>query len=83
MVSNSSDAPALFAMAAFSFSFGLLAILRPAALRNAMDNFANAWKQGGWHPYKMSLPLLRVIVGGTGMICAALFVYIALTILKR
>ena len=70
-------------MAAFYFSFGLFAILRPAALRNAMDNFANAWKQGTWHPYKMPLPLLRVVVGGTGMFFAALFGYIAFAILRQ
>jgi hypothetical protein len=45
-IGNRSDVPAVLAMAAFFFSFGLFAILRPAALRNAMDNFANAWKQG-------------------------------------
>lgn len=83
MVSNSSDVPALFAMAAFFFGFGLLAILRPAAIRNAMDSCADTWKQGSWHPYKISLPLLRVIVGGAGMLGAALFLYIAVTILKR
>jgi hypothetical protein len=82
-IGNRSDAPTLFAMAAFFFSFGLFAILRPAALRNAMDNFANAWKEGAWHPYKMPLSLLRVVAGGTGMLCAALFMYIALTMLRR
>ena len=82
-IGNRSDVPALFAMAALYFSFGMFAILRPATLRNAMDNFANAWKQGSWHPYKMPIPVLRVAVGGTGMIGAALFVYIAFTILKR
>jgi len=82
-IGNRSDVPALFAMAAFYFSFGLFAILRPAALRNAMDTFANAWKQGSWHPYKMPLSLLRVVVGGTGMLGAALFAYIAFTILRR
>lgn len=82
-IGNRSDVPARFAMAAFYCSFGLFAILRPAALRNAMDNFANAWKQGSWHPYKMPLPLLRAVVGGTGMLGAALFVYIAFTILSR
>jgi hypothetical protein len=82
-IGNRFDVPPLFAMAAFFFSFGLFAILRPAALRNAMDNFANAWKQGSWHPYKMSLPALRLVVGGTVMLGAALFVYIAFTMLRR
>lgn len=83
MVSKSSDVPALFAMAAFFFSFGLLAILRPATVRNAVGTLADARKRGSWHPYKMPLHLLRLIVGGTGMLGAALFVYIAVTILKR
>jgi len=59
---NRSDVPALFAMAACYFSFRLFAILRPAALRNAMDNFANAWKQGSWHPYKMRERYLNPIL---------------------
>jgi hypothetical protein len=46
------DVPAVLLMAVFFFSFGLFAILRPDKLRNAMDNFGNAWKQGSWHPYR-------------------------------
>ena len=82
-IANRSDVPVLFAMAAFFLSFGLFAILRPHALRNAMDNFANGWKQESWHPYKLSLPVLRVVVGGTGIGGAALFVYLAYSILRR
>ena len=40
-------------MAALFFTFGLFALLRPDKVRNAMDNFANAWKQDSWHPYRM------------------------------
>lgn len=64
-------------------SFGLFAIMRPEALRTAMDNFANARKQGGWHPYKMSTPAIRVVVGGLGILGATLFVYIACIALGR
>jgi hypothetical protein len=82
-IGSRSDLPAVFAIAAFFFSFGLFAILRPAALRNAMDNLANPRKQGSWHPYKMPLFLIRIVVGGTGMLGAALFVYIAFTTLRQ
>jgi hypothetical protein len=71
---NRGDAPAALLMAALFFSFGLFAILRPDKLRSMMDNFANAWKQGAWHPYRMPLPVLRLVVGGTGIGGAALFV---------
>jgi len=82
-VPSRSDAPALFVMAVMFLSFGLFAIMRPQALRTAMDNFANAWRQGGWHPYKMSMPAIRVVVGGVGILGAALFVYIACIALSR
>ena len=83
MVPSRADAPGLLMMAAFFFSFGIFAILRPDKLRAAMDKFANAWKEGGWHPYRMPLPLLRLIAGGSGIGCAALFVYIAYIVLRR
>ena len=77
------DAPAALLMAVFFFSFGLFAILRPDKLRGAMDNFANVWKQGSWHPYRMPLPVLRFVVGGIGIGGAALFGYIAYVVLSR
>jgi hypothetical protein len=77
------DAPAAVLMAAFFLAFGLFAILWPDKLRNAMDRFAGAWKEGGWHPYRMPLPVVRLIVGGTGVGGAALFVYIAYNALSR
>ena len=70
-------------MAFLFFTVGLFAILRPNKLRNAMDNFANAWKQDSWHPYQMPLPILRLVVGGAGIGGAALFVYIAYAALSR
>ena len=83
VVPSRSDAPALIVMAVMFLSFGLFAIVRPEALRAAMDNFANAWKQGSWHPYKMSNSAIRLIVGGVGIMGAALFVYIACIALSR
>jgi hypothetical protein len=70
-------------MAALFFTFGIFAVSRPDKVRNAMDNFANAWKQDSWHPYQMPLPVLRVVVGGVGIGVAALFVYIAYVALSR
>lgn len=70
-------------MAGAFLSLGLFAILRPEALRNAMDNFANARKQGTWHPYRMPIPVLRLVVGSVGISGAALFLYIAYVGLNR
>ena len=70
-------------MAAILLSFGLFAIFRPDKIRNSMDNFANAWKQDSWHPYRMPLSVLRLVVGGSGIGGAALFVYIAYVALAR
>jgi hypothetical protein len=75
--------PALFLMAAGWLSFGLFAILRPEALRAAMDNFANVWKRGSWHPYEMSTPAIRVVVGGVGILGAGVFIYTACIALTR
>jgi hypothetical protein len=77
------DAPAALVMAALFLTFGVFAIWRPDKVRSAMDSFAGAWKEGSWHPYRMPLPLLRLIVGGTGIGGAALFIYIAYTALRR
>jgi hypothetical protein len=77
------DAPAALLMALLFLTFGVFALLRPDKVRNAMDDFANAWKQGSWHPYRMPLPVLRLVVGGTGIGGAALFVYIAYVALSR
>lgn len=77
------DAFAAFVMAALFFTFGLFAILRPEKLRAAMDNFANTWKQGAWHPYRMPTAVLRFVVGGVGIGGAVLFLYIAYAGLGR
>lgn len=78
-----SDAPAFFLMATIFLAFGLFAILKPDALRSAMDNFANFWKEGSWHPYKMPRPVLRLVVGTTGVLGSALFIYLAYVALNR
>jgi len=66
-------------MAALFFTFGLFAVLRPEKLRAVMDNFA----KGAWHPYRMPIPVLRLVVGGVGIGGAALFLYIAYVGLSR
>jgi len=71
------DAPAALAMAALFLTFGVFAIWRPDKLRSAMDSFAGGRKEGSWHPYRMPLTLLRLVVGASGIGGAALFVYIA------
>jgi len=78
-----SDAPAALAMAALFLTFGLFAILRPEKLRAVMDNFANSWKQGLWHHYRVPTRVLRFVGGGAGIGGAALFLYIAYVGLSR
>jgi glucose-6-phosphate isomerase len=70
-------------MAVLFFCFAMFAIFRPDKVRRAMDNFANAWKQDSWHPYRMPPPVLRLVVGGIGIGGAALFVYVAYIALSR
>jgi hypothetical protein len=77
------DAPAALVMAALFLTFGVFAIWRPDKLRSAIDRFASVRKEGSWHPYRMPLPLLRLVVGGTGIGGSALFVYIAYIALNR
>jgi hypothetical protein len=82
-IPSRNDAPAALVMAVLFLTFGLFAVLRPEKLRAAMDNFANAWRQGTWHPYRMPIPVLRFVVGGVGIAGAALFAYIAYVWLSR
>jgi len=76
------DAPAALVMGAGFLAFGLTMILRPSYVRANLDRFADSWKQGSWHPYKMPDWGLRL----TGMIViagATLFFYIAYLGLHR
>jgi len=72
-----SDVPALLIMAAIYFAFGLFAIFRPGSLRHIMDNLADYWKAGTWHPFKMPRRVLQILVGGLGILVALLFSWIA------
>jgi hypothetical protein len=56
-IPSRSEAPAALAMAVLFLGFGMFAVLHPDKLRAAMDNFANSWKQGSWHPYRMPIQL--------------------------
>ena len=71
------DAPAALVIGVLFLSFALFTIVSPEKVRMAMDKVANSWKQEGWHPYRMPLPLLRLVVGTVGFGSAALFFYIA------
>jgi len=83
MIPERSDAPAALLMGLLFLAFGLFAIFRPQAIRKTMDGLANVWKQDSWHPYKMPLPLMRVVVGSVGIGCSALFFYIGFLALRR
>jgi hypothetical protein len=73
---SASDAPAALIMGAGFLAFGLTMILRPAFVRANFDRFADSWKQGSWHPYKMPFWGLR-LAGGIVVAVAVLFFYIA------
>ena len=82
-VPRRADAPAAMLMAVLFLTFGVFTILRPEKLRTAMDTFANSWRRDSWHPYRMPLPLLRVVVGTVGIAGSALFFYMAYLGLTR
>jgi uncharacterized protein YjeT (DUF2065 family) len=62
-------------MGAGFLAFGLTMVLRPGGVRATVDRFADRWKQGSWHPYKMPLWGLR-LAGVIMMAVATLFLYI-------
>jgi hypothetical protein len=74
-VTPSDGAPALLMGLGF-FAFGLTMILRPDRVRANFDRFADYWKQGSWHPYKMPYWGMRV-AGVLIVAVAALFFQIA------
>jgi hypothetical protein len=51
-------------------------ILRPGNVRENFDRFADSWKQGSWHPYRMPFWGLR-LAGAIMIAVATLFFYIA------
>jgi hypothetical protein len=82
-IPSRADTPAALLMGVMFLAFGVFTILRPEKLRAAMDNFASSSRQGSWHPYRMPLPVLRVVVGTAGIAGSALFFYIAYLGLAR
>jgi hypothetical protein len=69
-------------MGAGFLGFGLTMILRPGHVRANFDRFADSWKPGGWHPYKM--PEWGMRLAGVIVIAGAtLFFYIAYVVLCR
>ena len=77
-----SDGPAALVMSAGFLAFGLTMILRPGGVRANFDRFADYWKQGSWHPYKMPPWGLR-LAGVAMMGVATLFFYIALVAFRH
>jgi hypothetical protein len=77
-----SDAPPALVMGAGFLAFGLTMILRPGYVRANLDRFADSWKPGSWHPYKM--PEWGMRLAGVIVIAGAtLFFYIAYVALHR
>ena len=77
-----SDGPAALVMGVGFFAFGLTMILRSASVRANVDRFADYWKPGSWHPYKMRPWGLR-LAGVVMMAVATLFFYIASVAFRR
>ena len=71
-----SDGPAALVMALGFFAFGLTMIFRPESVRANFDRFADYWKRGSWHPYKMPPWGLR-LAGIAIILVSALFFQIA------
>jgi hypothetical protein len=77
-----SDGPAALVMGMGFFAFGLTMILRPDRVRANLDRFADYWKQGSWHPYRLphwGLRVARVLI----VALAALFFQIAYLAFRR
>jgi hypothetical protein len=77
-----SDTLAALVMGAGFLAFRLAMILRPSYVRANLDRFADSWKPGSWHPYKMPDWGLR-LAGVIGIAGATLFFYIAYLALHR
>jgi hypothetical protein len=77
-----SDGPAALVMGAGFLAFGIIMILHPDRVRANFDRFADYWKEGSWHPYKMPLWGLRT-AGVVILLIAALFFQIAYVTFKH
>ena len=77
-----SDGPAALIMALGFLVLGLTIILRPESVKANFDRFADYWKQGSWHPYKMHSWRLR-LAGIAMILVAALFFQIAYLAFSR
>jgi hypothetical protein len=71
------DASAALVAAMLFLTLGLFAIFDPDGLRTAMDNVVNALHRRTWHPYRMPIPVLQIVVGSVGIVGAAILIYIA------
>lgn len=70
------EGPTSLVMGLGFFAFGLTMILYPDRVRANFDRFADYWKEGSWHPYKM--PDWGLRVAGVGvMALSAIFFQIA------
>jgi hypothetical protein len=76
-IASRADASAALIAAMLFLSLGLFAIFEPDRLRIVMDNVVNALNRGTWHPYRMPIPVLRIVVGGIGIGTGILFIYVA------
>jgi uncharacterized protein YjeT (DUF2065 family) len=63
-------------------AFGLTMILHPNRVRENFDRFADYWKEGSWHPYKMPDWVLRVL-GVAVVVFSAIFFQIAYIDFRR
>lgn len=70
------EGPMALVMGLGFIAFGLTMILRPARVRENFDRFADYWKEGSWHPYKLPDWGLRV-VGAAVIALSAIFFQIA------
>jgi hypothetical protein len=71
-----SDAQAAVVMGVGFLTFGLIMMLRPSNVRANLQRFADSWKEGSWHPYKMPVWGLR-LAGLLVLAGAMLLFYVA------
>jgi len=76
------EGPTALVMGLGFVAFGLTMILHPDRVRENFDRFADYWKEGSWHPYKMPDWGLR-IAGALIIVFSAIFFQIAYIDLTR